>query len=74
MNWMLFELEAQMRRMEAERHRHLPVAIEAPPLWPAARQSLAEMLVGLGLKLDPEASRATIRSADPTPRLNGSDA
>jgi len=74
MNWMLFELEAQMRHTEAQRRRHLPQFAEAPPLWPAARQGLAEALVGLGLRLDPEASRAAIRSADPTPRLNGSDA
>jgi hypothetical protein len=74
MNWMLFELEAQMRSAEAERRRHQPRFAEAPPLWPAARQSLAEALVAIGLRLDPEASRAAIRSADPTPRLNGSDA
>ncbi len=75
MNSILPELYAQLRVAElAQQRRSQPVPPPNSGLWSVLRQRLAQRLVGLGLRLDAEASRAAVRSLEVAPRLNGSDA
>ncbi len=75
MNLMLSELYAELRAAElAQRLRSQPVPPANSGRWSVLRQQLAQRLVGLGLRLDAEASRAAVRSLEVAPRLNGSDA
>jgi len=75
MNPTLFELYAELRAAElAQRPRSQPLPPPNSGLWSVLRQRLAQRLVGLGLRLDAEASRAAVRSLEVAPRLNGSDA
>lgn len=73
-NWMIIELEAQLRRAELDRVRAQPLPPAMPGLWALWRRRLAGWLVDLGLWLDKDASRAAIAIMETTPRLNGSDA
>ncbi len=70
----LLGLYVELRKEELHRKARQPVPPAAPSLWTVLRRRLARRLVGLGLRLDADASRAAIRSREAAPRLNGSDA
>ena len=75
MNSTLMELYAELRVAElAQRLRSQPLPPPNSGGWTVLRQRLAQRLVGLGLRLDAEASRAAVHSLEVAPRLNGSDA
>ncbi len=73
--WSMIELELCAQAMASEREpRPLqPVPPAAPGFWIVRRRRLARKLIGLGLRLDADASRAAL-AKDAAPRLNGSDA
>ncbi len=71
-NWTLLDLYVQLRLEELRARGPAPVA--PPEEDSAIRHRLARTLVGLGLRLDAEASRAALGAFEPAPRLNGSDA
>lgn len=73
--WSPIELELCARAMASEREPQplQPVPPPALGFWTVRRQRLARKLVGLGLRLDADASRAAL-AAETAPRLNGSDA
>ncbi len=73
-HWTLLDTLARLREAELRQWRSEPVPPATPGLWITWRRRLARRLVGLGLRLDAEASRALIGAAGITPRLNGSDA
>ena len=73
-HWSVLDILARLREAELQQRRPEPVPPWTPSLWATWRRRLAQRLVGLGLRLDAEASRALIGSAGITPRLNGSDA
>ena len=71
-DWQILELEALLRTGQSEPRRVQPLRPAAPTRpW---RRHVAGWLIGLGLHLDAEASRAAIGRMDIAPRLNGSDA
>ncbi len=72
--WILLELYADLRAAELQQRRSEPSPPATPGLWTVWRRRLARRLIGLGLVLDAEASRAVIGSRETSPRLNGSDA
>jgi hypothetical protein len=67
------ELYTWSRAFERERERSDPVPPRGLSFWSARRRRLARRLIGLGLRLDADASRAALTS-ERAPRLNGSDA
>jgi hypothetical protein len=73
--WSPLELELYARALapERERERCDPVPPAKPGFWAVRRRRLARRLVGLGLRLDADASRAVLGS-ETAPQLNGSDA
>ena len=71
MDWRLFELEHELRQLELRQSRLELLPPGKPGLGTRARQRLARGLVGLGLRLDAEASRAAAGSIEATARLNG---
>lgn len=73
-HWALLEVFARLRAAELQQRGSQPVAPATPGFWSAWRRRLAKGLVGLGLRLDADASLAAIGSIDTTPQLNGSDA
>lgn len=75
MNGTLLELYAQLRTADMhERRRSQPRPPRRPGPLSAWRGRAARGLVALGLRIDAEASRAAVGSAEAAPRLNGSDA
>jgi len=70
-DWRLLELEHELRQIERRQRRLEPLPPGNPSLGARARERLAHGLVGLGLRLDAEASRAAVGSIDATTRLNG---
>jgi hypothetical protein len=73
--WNPTELELHVLSLASkrERERSDPVPPPALSFWTARRRRLARRLIGLGLRLDADASRAALRP-ETTRQLNGSDA
>jgi len=73
MNATFLELYARLRPAELahEAHRLLPARSSTGP---GLRRRLAQALIGLGLRLDADASRSALRSLNVLPRGNASDA
>lgn len=72
MDWKLLEVYARARQEELYGEHHLqPVSRTAAAGW---RKTLARQLIGLGLRLDGDASRATVAAGEPARRLDRSDA
>ncbi len=72
--WSPTELELYSSSLTPRREpeRLDPVPPPRPSFWTARRRRLARRLIGLGLRLDADASRAAL-SRETAPRLNGSD-
>lgn len=72
MDWKLLEVYARARQEELYGEHHLqPVSRTAPAGW---RKTLARQLIGLGLRLDADASRGAVAASKSAPRLDRSDA
>ena len=72
--WTLLEILAQLRAAEPQQPRTEPLRPATARFWTVWRRRLAQGLIGLGLRLDADASRAAIGSIETSPWLNGSDA
>ncbi len=70
----LLGLYVEQRKEELHRKARQPIPPAAPSFGTVLRRRIARSLIGLGLRLDADASRAAIRSREAAPRLNGSDA
>ncbi len=70
----LLDLYVELRREELHGNTRPPIPPAEPGLWTVLRRRIARSLIGLGLRLDADASRAAIRSREAAPQLNGSDA
>jgi hypothetical protein len=73
--WSPTELELYVRSRASDREleRSNPVPPPALSFWTVRRRRLARRLIGLGLRIDAEASRAALRP-EATTQINGSDA
>ncbi len=67
----LMELYVKLRKEELHQKARQPMPPPAPSFWSALRRRLARNLIGLGLRLDADASRAAISSRKASPQLNG---
>ena len=73
-SWLLLELYIELRAAELNQRKGQRLPPSRASFWAPWRQRLAQGLVALGLRIDADASRAAVRSPEPAPHLNGSDA
>ena len=72
--WTLLEIFSRLRAAELQQRASKPVPPTTPGFWTDWRRRLARRLIGLGLRLDADATRAIIGASETAPQLNGSDA
>lgn len=69
----LLEFYAELRAAELEQQRVGRRPPARPPIGASLRQRLAQGLIGVGLRLDADASRAILGSFEAAPQRNSSD-